>query len=714
MDRKKQRKIQRQEKKKIKNLYYRHRQTNEIKSENDNVESNQKEPVKAIKKKKKRTTDSKTNPKSSALIEHQRRLILKEEREIKRYEKLLKLRSYTKRNKLPKSFHLDGLADLIEFCDDRNENDGHEDGDRLDDHDMEQSSNEESENVEQEVNSELNDENESPVEYSEDEDDSDEKNSDDGKLREDIYGFLRDKQGNIVPQQDKRMDHAQKEQFISDVVVNENVQRKLRGLLNRLTSSNIKVISNDIIKLNVNHSRHVINKGIMNCLDKIVIECEHSLPAKLFAELAMLIAILSFEMSDDVGGYFIHTLVCRFDAAFANVSTWNASSKRLNNILTLILNMHSTGLVDYQLIYDIIDKFCEKLDNEKSIEIIDSILKTSGFLLRKEDPARMKSLILRIQTLSQGLSEQMASAGSRVKFMLESLVAIKNNNVAKIKTNETVVMNDLIESTLKSVIKKPRVPSIPGQYSAILQSSHWFSYTKQIVPLESIKGGQQQQQSTTTMIDEQITLNEKVDTAKLDRLCRALRLNTPLRRQLFAAIFTCGDYLDAAGKLISIGKKQSSEIINVVLHVAINEKCYNHFYFYLLQHLTNLDRKYRLALDFAIRDKITDLLSLPANNRTKLEQLMCHLLVANCLSITCLKVIQFSDMNEMYVQFIRNILQFVFDQSDDSIVTMVLGKIPKKDNFASAIKLFIACFMDAQAKDRASSIKRLQSLSHSY
>ncbi|OTF81467.1 nucleolar MIF4G domain-containing protein 1-like protein, partial [Euroglyphus maynei] len=156
----------------------------------------------------------------------------------------------------------------------------------------------------------------------------------------------------------------------------------------------------------------------------------------------------------------------------------------------------------------------------------------------------------------------------------------------------------------------------------------------------------------------------------------------------------------------------SAEIINVILHVAINEKHYNQFYFYLLQHLTKLDRKYRLALDFAIRDKITDLQSLTANNRSRLEEIMCRLLVHNCLCITCLKVIQFSDMNEIYVQFIRNILQYIFDQSNDSIIQMVLEKIPRKDNFASAIKLFIACFMDTNTKNRvASSIQQLQSLS---
>ena len=72
------------------------------------------------------------------------------------------------------------------------------------------------------------------------------------------------------------------------------------------------------------------------------------------------------------------------------------------------------------------------------------------------------------------------------------------------------------------------------------------------------------------------------------------------------------------------------------------------------------------------------------------------------------QVVQFSDMNEVYVDFIRKVLEPLFSQCDDSTVESVFTKIPKKDNFASAIKLFISCFMSADSKSKLNSVRQFQ------
>lgn len=82
--------------------------------------------------------------------------------------------------------------------------------------------------------------------------------------------------------------------------------------------------------------------------------------------------------------------------------------------------------------------------------------------------------------------------------------------------------------------------------------------------------------------------------------------------------------------------------------------------------------------------------------------------VFNTNSNFILKVVQFSDMNEIYVNFIRQVLEPLFTQCDDSIVESVFTKIPKKDTFASAIKLFISCFMSADSKNKMNSVRQFQ------
>jgi len=586
---------------------------------------------------KKKNNDNNKLKKSHFDVEREKRFIRNEERDIKKYEKMLKLKNYTKRSRLPKSFYLDGLGELIEICDrkqydnrievsddgidfagrenlgkkkkKKEEEQGEEiefdeEDDEVDEQEMNDDESVEGEDEEiEEMNSEIHEdvEGEEGDDFDDEEEEDDEVEEEQPKITktkpkklnkdgfyEDIYGFIRDKDGNIV--KPDQPDHQQQKQDIlnSNVTVDEQIQRKLRGLLNRLTADNIKVISREIVDLYRNNSRAVINQGLLNCVEKSLIGLDYQVPSKLASEFAILVAVLHTELGEEVGAFFVHAAIRHFDVQFQDPTRWT-ESKQLNNTLVLIINLYATGLIDSAVIYDILDKFCVEFSNEKSIEIIDFTLKNSGFMLRKDDASKMKSLIMRIQELSSDV-DLSGLSGSRIKFILDSLTAIKNNNVAKLRVNDPLVLGELIESTLKSVIKRARVSTIPGQYAAVIQSAHWFSFTRTIVPLDAINAKEATTEEKQVIMDD----NNKIDYALRDKLCRKLRINTPLRKDLFTVLLQCSDYLDAACRLISVGKKQFSEVINVVLHVAINEKCFNQFYFHLLQHLTTCDRKYKV------------------------------------------------------------------------------------------------------------------------
>ena len=72
-----------------------------------------------------------------------------------------------------------------------------------------------------------------------------------------------------------------------------------------------------------------------------------------------------------------------------------------------------------------------------------------------------------------------------------------------------------------------------------------------------------------------------------------------------------------------------------------------------------------------------------------------------------LQVVEFSEMNQVYVEFIKQILCSILNQNDQIIQT-ILSKIPKKDAFASAIRLFITCFIDDNIKYKANQLKNLK------
>ncbi|XP_054166291.1 nucleolar MIF4G domain-containing protein 1-like [Oppia nitens] len=663
----------------------------------------------------------------------QKKEIEKEEREIKRLEKKLKLNRRRKKKNtnektvtsLPKSFKTEGLDYILEVIDSYKQQESNDELD-LNDKKSHKISNDNILSDESDISEESDDE-DNEDEYSdneEEEEDTDndlvsnvsddlisEINSDnelqseeiqvmtklkkktkkknDNELKEDIYGFLRDSKGNII----KPEKSVKKTIENSCVSIDNQLMRQMRGALNRLTVNNVLTISSQIKDFYQQFSRHDVNEALVLCIKSSIIDLEYNSSQKLTTEISILVSILYFLSGDEVGGHVIHSLIVKFDELFHQINT--NDTKIMDNLLLLISNLYLCGLIDSLLIYEIMMKLCDNF-NEKCIELINQILKAIGFTLRKDNAIKMKELILQIQNLAKNVDKSSLS-GHRIEFLLESLIAIKNNNMTKFRGYGTVVDLQLIENTLKSTIKKIRVNNIIGTYDAILQSSHWYSYTINFESTNSLNNNKKQ----TNFLDN----NKSVSNELNDRLVRALRLNTPLRKTIVMCLTSANDFIDATHRLISTTKKQFSEVTNVLIHISIHEKHFNPFYSHLLQHLGKCDRKYKLALDFAIRDKISELQSLQTNQQFVLSQLVLDLLKLNALSITCLKVVHFTDMNETLVLFMKNILLPILESEE--LIQQILSKIANKDSFATAIRLFIDCFIDQKYRTKLD-LKRFQ------
>jgi nucleolar MIF4G domain-containing protein 1 len=89
---------------------------------------------------------------------------------------------------------------------------------------------------------------------------------------------------------------------------------------------------------------------------------------------------------------------------------------------------------------------------EKDVECILHMLRNVGFNLRKDNPMALKNLILSLQKQASGASDEMRD-NSRVKFMLDVLLAIKNNNVTKIPNYDTSYSEHL-KKIMKGFIRK--------------------------------------------------------------------------------------------------------------------------------------------------------------------------------------------------------------------------------------------------------------------
>lgn len=598
-----------------------------------------------------------------------------------------KYKSALKKGKLPKAFHDDGLADILEWIDDE---------------------------ILKPKESELRLRKKRPlalhtretkekkrsIEETFDGDDDDDSvvDTDDIKtetkrrktkpqLAEDIYGNVLDEHGNIVEQNVA----IGKLDADSDMIeVDESLQRKVRGLINRLTSQTISYVSSEIEKLYKTHQRLMINEAIFRVIDTSGIHLNNLAPRKLVAELMLLVSYLSHRIGNELGSGFVHRLVVKFEKLIKIIKI-DDESKSIDNVVACLVNLYIINLIGVQFIFEIVQQLCVHF-SEKSIELILFILKTVGFQLRKDDPSRMRQFIMTTQEKCSDLGS--VTGGTRVEFMIDALAAIKNNNITKLHNYGCNIDRDTIESTMKNLIKRAHLPESlePGTYEEVLASSKWHVLETQVYhPPTSEK------QVKISLKQPVLSESEPSTDAKL---CKALGLNTPIRKTIFNALINASDYIEATNSIIGCGVKCASDAMTVCLHMAIHERVYNPFYFHLFNNLCKFDRKYKMATKFAVQDKIRELSSSVGSSKTRVAvfaRLTFELVKEDAIPITILKAVEWADIGSAHSEYLNILLGSIMKQPEKS-VKKVFSKVDKKETFASALRMFIACFLKEDGK----------------
>ncbi|RZB40187.1 nucleolar MIF4G domain-containing protein 1 [Asbolus verrucosus] len=424
------------------------------------------------------------------------------------------------------------------------------------------------------------------------------KNNKDGTW-EDIYGRLRAADGSIINESSQKYIPPAVRLSMEGSSVNkvrdqklERLRKQLKGLLNRLAESNMHNIATQLEELYMNNSRNDMNNTITNLIIEALIS-NILAPERLLMEHVLLVTILHANIGTEVGAHFLQSVVKLFDEYFRNQNT---ESKKLDNVVVILAQLYNFKLFDSKLIFEVLNKLVEHFE-EKDVECILHILRNVGFNLRKDDPTLMKNFILTLQKKAANVTDELKN-NSRVKFMLDVLLAIKNNNVSKIPNYDTTYSEHL-KKIMKGFIRK-------GNYVTQLNIS-----LEDLLKVEE-KGrwwviGSAWAGNTTENNDDS-NVKEKTNnfSQNLLELARKQRMNTDTRKNIFCIIMSAEDYLDAFEKLLRLALKnqQEREIIHVILHCCLQEKKYNPFYAILAQKFCEYDRKYQVV-EFSELDKVS-------------------------------------------------------------------------------------------------------------
>eukprot|EP00064_Thunnus_orientalis_P016660 superscaffoldBa00003353_g16729 len=638
-----------------------------------------------VKSENSKTQSSKVGKKKINKLQESRKMALleaneQEDREIKKLERCLRLNKRKNKKSLPQSFVADGLDYILGVLDSGSSAMGMYDSD--DDMDAAKENFKKLDKNDTQLDAaDSEDENEEDAE--EEVDTPDTKTS--GSNSETVTPAA----GKYVPPHLRNTGDDKRKAEL------EKLKRNVKGLMNRLSEPNMAFISGQLEELYMSCSRKDMNDTLTELLLAACVT-PALMPDRLLMEHVLLVSILHHAVGLEVGANFLETVVRKFDEMYKNPS----ESKECDNLVAIVAHLYNFQVVHSGLIFDIL-KLLVGSFTEKDIELVLFVLRNVGFALRKDDALALKDLIFEAQRKASDIGAKFQDQ-TRVRFMLETMLALKNNDMRKIpgydpepverlrKLQRTLIHRSAGGSDMKLRVSLDNLLAAEQVGRWWIVGSSWSG-----APMISEQGNTTSKQSTA---------GGQFSTKVLE-LARKQRMNTEVRRNIFCVLMTSEDYLDAFEKLLRMGlkDKQEREIVHVLMDCCLQEKTFNAFYAVLGEKFCSHDRRFQMTFQFSLWDKFRELSNLPSSTLNNLVQLVTRFLQKKCLSLSILKVIEFGELDKPTVRFLRQLLTKLLKETEPEDLASIFGRIsgiPKLGMLREGLKLFISHFLLKNAQSQ--------------
>ena len=370
------------------------------------------------------------------------------------------------------------------------------------------------------------------------------------------------------------------------------------------------------------------------------------------------------------------------------------------------------------------------------------MLRSVGFNLRKDNPLALKDLITKIQTKAAQAQQKTAEAAgreeevagssqakgggkdtkgssegaeySRITFMLETIQAVRNNNVSKLP-NYDPEHTDHLRQVLRGLVRKGQQPPHLNVTLEDMQKARECGRWWVVGSAWSggLVGERPDQGDAKISKSNRLAMEMKFSDAFMRKAIK-LQLQRPPRINILY-IVTEGsvDYLDAFEKLLQLGlpQQQERELFSVILLCCQKGKTYNYFFSYLSDRMCKFDKKFARLLQFAVWDKFEEVEGMKVREVNNLAKFLTHLIGENSLNLTIFKHVSFMDAEKQTVSLIRQVLisLLLHPTGADAVdrIFSVLSASPKLKVLRQSLRIFILKFIKGKRSSEDTNLAML-------
>ena len=411
------------------------------------------------------------------------------------------------------------------------------------------------------------------------------------------------------------------------------VLRKVRGLINRMTESNLEGIVTDLATMYRNEGRSYVSTSLSKELITGSTEGPRASERFAITAAAAVASLAGLTESSEVIATFLAMLGRQLESSLKD-----KDSLACSNLVRLLGCLYLSKAIKADLVFDVLDMWSDRNRGgftEGHVVSIVGLLTVAGLALRKAEPSLMKEFVVDIHDKASRETDgdaESARLTTRARVMLDLVVDVKNNRMkdsdrkgvlANLSgTSAATLANALppnVAQWFRGSISKIEAVAIGGiPWSKVVRADNkGFWWLQGIHDVGKTKKGAPTERETMDVIDV-YDLNEvngfidPSDTseskAHLLKLAKKLRMSTDTRRAIFLAVMSSEDAIDAAEKLLRLNLKgsQEREIVRVIVECCMHEPAWNPYYGLLLTRLCTLAKGHRVTLNYCLWDLIKD------------------------------------------------------------------------------------------------------------
>ena len=383
-----------------------------------------------------------------------------------------------------------------------------------------------------------------------------------------------------------------------------HLQRRIQGLLNRLSEANLVSILGDIETIFRDHPRHHVTTVLLDLLMGLLSDPTTLQDTFVILHAGFIAAVYRL-MGTEFGAQAIQKIEEDFSQHYNLNNSQESTSKQLTNLISLLAELYNFQVIGSNLIYDFVRLFLHEL-SETNTELLLKIIRNSGHQLRQDDPSSLKEIVLQLQATVADSSEELSV---RTKLMIETINNLKNGRMKTgvAASNITFEHRTRMKRALGGLNQKNTKASEPLRIGlkdlrrADKRGKWWLvgaSYKD-----DDADDAEQMEQRSSIHGKNDGEANREHAATHLIQLAKEQRMNTDVRRSIFIAVMSATDHNDAYVRLVKLRLKKSQEleIPKVLIHCAGAEKVYNPFYTFLSRRVCS-DKKLKMSFQFSLWD----------------------------------------------------------------------------------------------------------------